>query len=54
MSDISKCNGKSGKEECPLKETCYRFKTPASLIWQSYIQPKVMGKNCAHYWEVKE
>lgn len=32
MPDISMCSGL----ECPLKETCYRYKaTPAS--WQSYL-----------------
>lgn len=37
MSDISKCKGVRGKEECPLKDKCYRYTALASEHYQSYI-----------------
>lgn len=34
MRDISKCTG----ENCPVKERCWRFRSP-SHFYQSYISP---------------
>ena len=49
MPDISMC----GKENCPLKHTCYRFTAPPSGAWQVYgdFKPDVDG-NCAFYWRI--
>lgn len=46
MPDISMCSGL----ECPLKETCYRYKaTPSD--WQSYLSevPYDASKNNCEY-----
>lgn len=50
MSDITMCNGK----DCPLKESCYRYTAPKSLIWQSYFQVTPYNhkeEECEYYWE---
>jgi hypothetical protein len=45
--DISMCKN----EECPKKETCYRFKAiPDS--YQSY--GLLDWKDCEYYWEIKD
>lgn len=33
MPDITMC----GDEECPLKETCYRYTAPANPYYQNYF-----------------
>lgn len=52
MPDISMCKG----GDCPLKETCYRFKaTPSD--WQSYFGETPYNeekKDCDYYWKIKE
>ena len=54
MPDISKCKG----QDCPLKETCYRFTSKAS-DWQSYFSetPYDATTNSCDYhmaiWEKK-
>lgn len=50
MSDISKCIG----HNCSLKETCYRYTAPQSLVWQSWLAgvPFKDGK-CKYYWETE-
>jgi hypothetical protein len=58
MPDITMCPG----GECPLKETCYRFKANPSS-WQSFfheppykIEYYSEGKNisCEYYWKYKQ
>ena len=54
MPDITMCEGNN----CPLKETCYRYKAKPSEFAQSFFigtpfeiiegEPK-----CNHYWEIK-
>lgn len=44
MSDITKCNN----EECPLKESCYRFTAPTEK-YQSYANFPY-DDNCDYYW----
>ena len=47
MADITKCKG----EDCPLKESCYRFTAEESLVWQSYFfTPPFDGDTCEMYW----
>ena len=53
MADITCCSGNG----CPLKESCYRFTAPKSLVWQSYFTepPIIKGEEitCNYYWEIK-
>lgn len=47
MADITCCTG----DGCPLKESCYRFTSEKSLVWQSYFTtPPFDGKTCEMYW----
>jgi len=53
MPDITMCPG----DNCPMKETCYRYKATPSEYWQSYFTKPpfemVEGKiECKHYWEI--
>lgn len=50
MTDISKCNG----ENCPIKETCWRYLAPDGH-WQSYMNYEYnKEKNkCDGYWKVE-
>jgi len=54
MADITMCTG----EDCPLKESCYRFTANASEHWQSYFTepPIIKGEEvtCEYYWEIKK
>ena len=47
MPDISKCTG----EECPLKETCYRFTSPAGMYQSFFMTPPIKNGKCEYYWE---
>lgn len=52
--DIMMCSG----EDCPFKETCYRYTAPANEYRQSYFTEPPLVKDeelsCDHYWENKE
>ena len=53
MADITMCSG----NDCPVKETCYRFTAKPSDFRQSYFfQPPGGQKDgkftCEMYWEV--
>lgn len=50
MADITMCQNK----DCPLKETCYRFKAIPSPYRQVYSDFKFENGKCKDYWEVKE
>jgi hypothetical protein len=51
MPDISKC----ANEECPLKDSCYRWTSTPNEYWQSYGDFKHDEENgCEYYWEVKD
>jgi hypothetical protein len=53
-ADISKCSG----EDCPVKETCYRYTAPVSDYSQSYFFTPPITKeeeiSCDYYWENEE
>lgn len=50
MPDITMCSGLN----CPLKETCYRFKAMTKVYGQSYFQkPPNKEDECEYYWDVK-
>jgi hypothetical protein len=51
MPDISMCTNK----DCPLKETCYRFKAIPDKYRQSYggFAPDDKGE-CKYYWPLKK
>lgn len=68
MADITKCKGTTREAfplsveievtedfECPMKETCYRYKAVASEHWQSYFIGVPYDKekeDCEHYWKM--
>ena len=52
MPDITLCSG----QDCPLKETCYRYKATPSKYRQSYFTEAPYDKEkeeCDHYWTDK-
>jgi len=52
MPDITKCSG----HNCPLKETCWRFTSPASDYYQSYFMSPPYDKEkeeCEYQWLIK-
>ena len=54
MADITMCTD----NECPMKETCYRYVAPVSKYRQAYFlespkRKKLTGYDCDYYWKVK-
>lgn len=51
MPDISKCSN----EDCPLKESCYRYKVKPNPFRQAYTtyEPNKDGKTCNHFIEIR-
>lgn len=49
MPDITMCKGK----DCPLKETCYRYKAKPSDLQSYFIEPPYKDDKCTHYWEIE-
>lgn len=49
--DIAMCSG----QECPKKDTCFRYLAKPSEFRQSYFLgiPLKQDGTCEHYWEVK-
>lgn len=53
MPDITMCNG----GDCPLKETCYRYKATPSEFLQSYFVEVPYDedkKECTYHWKIEE
>ena len=53
MPDVSMCSG----ENCPLKNSCYRFTAKPSEYRQAYFMQVPYNheeKKCDHYWGNKE
>lgn len=55
MPDISMCIN----EDCPLKQTCYRYTAPPNEFWQPYINFKYVTDDkgmvtCEGYWDNKK
>lgn len=50
MPDITMCMGK----DCPLKETCYRYKAEPSEYQSYWLEPPYYAGICEHYWEIEE
>ena len=49
MSDITQCEG----GDCPLKETCYRFRAVPNEYRQSYfMEPPFKDDKCDFYWKI--
>ena len=49
MPDITMCSGLN----CPLKETCYRFKAIKKVYGQSYFfSPPQKDSECEYYWKI--
>jgi hypothetical protein len=46
MSDITKCEG----DECPMKESCYRFTAPAEEYQSYFVEPPIKDGKCHMYW----
>lgn len=45
MPDISKCSG----ESCPLKEDCFRYKSPPSQLQSYFMAPPVIDGKCRYF-----
>jgi len=48
MTDITKCSG----ENCPMKESCYRYTAEADTMQSYFIEPPIKDGKCEHYWEI--
>lgn len=47
MSDITKCSG----DNCPLKESCFRYIAKDNPLWQSWFSVTPIKDNtCEHFW----
>ena len=46
MSDITKCEG----DECPMKESCYRFTAPAGEYQYYFTESPIKDGKCHMYW----
>lgn len=51
MPDITMCKS----ENCPAKQTCYRFLATPSEYRQSYLYPtpNIDNGKCDEYWEAR-
>ncbi len=50
MADITKCPGK----DCTLKEECYRFTAPSSILQSVFVEiPKQKDGVCEEFWSNK-
>jgi len=50
MPDIAMCTN----NECPKKDSCYRFKAEANPYWQAYSEFVVdEDGNCDYFMEMK-
>ena len=49
MADITMCEG----DNCPSKQTCYRFLATPNEYRQSYFYPtpNIVDKKCDEYWD---
>lgn len=51
MPDITMCKG----EDCPLRESCYRYKAKPNEFGQSYFYySPIQGEECKYYWEWRD
>lgn len=51
MPDISMCKG----GDCPLKETCYRYKATPDQYLQSYFgEVPYESDGCKYYWPIEK
>ena len=48
MPDISMCMG----NDCPIKETCYRYKAKPCEYQYYFIEAPYKDGECEHYWEM--
>lgn len=51
MADITKCNS----EECPLRQSCYRYTAPKSNYQSVFVIPPYNKetKSCDEFWQIK-
>ena len=47
MPDITKCSG----EDCPKKQSCYRYTAKASDYQSYFMTPPIKDGQCDHYWD---
>jgi hypothetical protein len=51
MPDITMCNW----DNCPMKDTCYRYKAKADKLWQVYfIDAPIRDLKCEYYWDMED
>lgn len=46
MPDITMCSG----EGCSLRESCWRFKAPPSMMQAYFTHPPVTKIGCEYHW----
>ncbi len=49
MPDISMCVG----NDCPLKETCYRYKAKPCEYQTYFMNPPYEDGKCEYYWKME-
>jgi len=49
MPDITMCSG----EECPLKESCYRYTAKPSRYQSYFFEPPIEDGECNYFWTDK-
>ena len=49
MPDITMCKG----ENCPLKQTCYRYNAKPSDYQSYFMEPPVDNGKCEYFWRDK-
>lgn len=49
VADIRMCSGQG----CPVKDRCYRYTAPKSLVWQPFFMEVPYNhenEECDHFW----
>lgn len=50
MPDVTMCLGK----DCPLKETCYRYKAKPDEYQYYFMEAPFKDKECNYYWKIEK
>ena len=54
MPDISNCKGETKKGFiCPMRDTCYRYTSPDSMLQSYFSTPPLFNKKCDYYWDTE-
>lgn len=50
MTDITKCKGNN----CPLKNTCYRFTAPSDRYQSFFLEVPYKEGKCEQFWATEQ